>query len=114
MQKRATKGLKGKGGGSFQYDISFMRLVAQEYATGNLSRRQLADKHGITIHQVTLWLSTVGADRVERTSPSAPDMTPAEQQAQDDLKTQDEELARKLAYANRKIAGLETMIDIAE
>src|SRR5688572_14510543 len=107
MQKRATKGLKGKGGGSFQYDISFMRLVAHEYATGNLSRRQLADKHGISIHQVRLWISRFGSDLVERTIPSAPDMTPAEQQAQDDLKKQNEELARKLAYANLKITGLE-------
>lgn len=113
MQK-STKGLKGKGGKNFQYDIAFMRMVAQEYATGDLSHSQLAQKHGITIDQVRHWKSRFGDDLVERTIPSAPTMTPAEQQAQDDLKKQNEELAKKLAYANLKITGLEMMIDIAE
>lgn len=114
MQKRTTKGLKGAKGRTFQYELSFMRMVAREYATGNLSWRQLADKHKITIHQVRGWISRFSDDLVERTIPSAPDMTPAEQQAQDDLKKQNEELARKLAYAHLKITGLEMMIDIAE
>ena len=114
MQKRATKGLKGKGGRSFQYDISFMRMVVQQYRTGDLSQRQVAEKYGLSESGLRLWISRFDSDLEERTIPSAPDMTPAEQQAQDDLKKQNEELARKLAYANLKITGLEMMIDIAE
>lgn len=91
-----------------------MRMVVQDYADGNLSQSQLARKYGITIDQVRGWKSRFGDDLVEQTIPSAPTMTPAEQQSQDDLKKQNEELAKKLAYANLKITGLEMMIDIAE
>lgn len=114
MQKQATKGLKGMKGSVSKFDISFIRMVAQEYHTGDLSYSQLAKKYGISAGQVRHWQSRYGSDHVEQSVVSFPSMTEQEQQAQDELKKQIEELAKKLTYANLKITGLEMMIDIAE
>ena len=46
--------------------------------------------------------------------PIPPDMTEAEQQELEALKKQNEELKKKLEYADMKATALEIMIDVAE
>jgi len=113
MQKSNNSGRKGVRGRQFQYEPSFMRMVALAYETGDQSIRQVAEQFQVSARQVKSWRLRFSS---ELGSPIQPDnlMTEQEQKEFEVLKKQNEELAKKLEHANLQVFGLQTMIDIAE
>jgi len=113
QQKQTTQGLKNKRGRSYQYELSFIRMVVREYHTGNLSQAQLAQKHNITINQLKGWAMKFSAD-ISREIPAPIILTEQESRDLQVLKKQNDALEKMLSLAQMKITGLELMIDIAE
>lgn len=90
-----------------------MRMVVLEYEKGNESLTQIADRFQLSRQQVRNWRLRFSSDIGSQTLMTAP-MTEQEQKAFEVLKKQNEELAKKLEYANLQVFGLQTMIDVAE
>lgn len=111
------KGRKTKQGNWFQHDFAFMCKVASEYISGDDSALEVAERYGISKAQVYGWARRYknGKEPFNEVSLTImPKLRPQQQNSQSDIEKQNEELLRKLEQANLKIAGLETMIDIAE
>jgi transposase-like protein len=113
MQKSKISGLKGVRGRQSKYDESFMRMVVSEYEQWDESMAQVAERFQVSRDQVKKWRLRFSSDIGEPTLMTSP-MTEQEQKQFDALKKQNEELAKKLEYANLQVFGLQTMIDIAE
>lgn len=113
MQNSNNSGRKGIKGGPFQYELSFMLMVVSEYERGNESIRQIAARFGVSRQQVRYWRSRFSSDIGQPTLTIHP-MTDQEKKEFEALKKQNEELAKKLEYANLQVFGLQTMIDVAE
>lgn len=113
MQKTNNSGRKGLKGRQFQYEPSFMRMVALAYENGDQSLNQVAAQFQVSRQQVKSWRLRFSS---ELGSPIHTDnlMTEQEQKELEALRKQNEELAKKLEYANLQVFGLQTMIDIAE
>lgn len=111
MQKQAGK--KGKSGPQSRYDVAFMRAVALEYQTSDLSVNQLARKYGLSHTLTYQWITRFSLELSTETL-ILPPMTPEEQKALEALKQQNEELLKRLELAHLKITGLELLIDQAE
>ena len=112
QQRQGVRSLK-KGGRRPEYDLSFMRMVVRQYRSGDLSMSQLVQKHSITIGQLKGWLVKYSSD-ISDQIPTPVILTEQERHNIEVLKKQNEDLAKKLSYAQLKITGLELMIDIAE
>ena len=114
MHKRQTNGgRKNNKGRPSPYDISYKRMIVQEFQTTNLSYRQFGKQHNITESLVRYWVSKFSSD-ITGEIPTPLILTEQESQDLEVLKKQNDELAKKLSYAQMKITGLEVMIDIAE
>lgn len=113
MQKSNISGRKGVKGRQFQYEQSFMRMVVSEYEHGNESLTQIADRFQISRQQVRTWRLKFSSDIGSHPLMTDP-MTEQEKKEFEALKKQNEELAKKLEYANLQVFGLQTMIDVAE
>jgi hypothetical protein len=115
MSISSRKGRKGKGGGRFTHDLTFIRKVVQDYLEGTESKRQVVERYVITIGCLHGWLMRhrKGLHPFEAVSLSSIPMEQS-QSDQTELQKQNEELLKKLHEANLKITGLEIMIDIAE
>lgn len=111
MQKQV--GRKGKSGPPSRFDVAFMRAVALEYQTSDLSVNQLARKYGLSHTLTEKWIARFSLELSGETL-TLPPMTPEEQKALEALKKQNEELLKRLELAHLKITGLELMIDQAE
>jgi len=113
MQKTNTAGRKGPSGSRSPHDVSFMVKVANFYSENNESLSQVAERFKITTALVNKWHRRFNLQKGHLNLP-VQDMTEKEQKELELLKKQNEELAKKLAYSNLQILGLQTMIDIAE
>jgi transposase len=111
MQKQVGK--KGKSGPPSRYDVAFMRAVAREYQTSDLSVNQLARKYGLSHSLTEKWITKFSLE-LRGEDLTLPPMTPEEQRSLEALQKQNEQLLRKLELAHLKITGLELMIDVAE
>lgn len=111
MQKQV--GRKGKSGPPSRFDVAFMRAVALEYQTSDLSVNQLARKYGLSHTLTEKWIARFSLELSGETL-TLPPMTPEEQKALEALKKQNEELLKRLELAHLKITGLGLMIDQAE
>ena len=114
MNKRKEAGLKGRCGGQFRYEESFMRMVVREFETGDLSLRQVALKFGIRYQNIQYWKARFGNDIAVLTTQCDQPMTPEEQKEQAALKKQLAQLQKENEYLKMKELALETMIDIAK
>lgn len=113
MQKTNNSGRKGIKGRQFQYEPAFMRMVALAYENGDQSLNQIAAQFQVSRQQVKSWRLRFCSELGRPTQPGNL-MTEQEQKEFEALKKQNEELAKKLEYANLQVFGLQTMIDIAE
>jgi transposase len=113
QQKQTTQGLKNKRGRSYQYELSFIRMVVREYHAGKMSQAHLAQKHNISTGQLKGWAMKFSAD-ISREIPAPIILTEQESQDLQVLKKQNDALEKMLSLAQMKITGLELMIDIAE
>jgi transposase len=114
MQKRQVNGgRKNKKGRPSLYDVSYKRMIVQAFQTSNLSCRQFGKQHNITESVLRYWVSKFSSDIAEEI-PTPFILIEQESQDLETLKRQNDELAKKLSYAQMKITGLEVMIDIAE
>lgn len=100
-------------GRGFQYDITFMRMVAAAYENGDESLNQVAARFEVSRQQVKTWRLKFSSELGINSQKVTP-MTEQEQKEFEALKKQNEELAKKLEYANLQVFGLQTMIDVAE
>ncbi|NML39870.1 transposase [Chitinophaga sp. G-6-1-13] len=107
-----TKGAPKKLGREYSHDLSFIRQVVSAYLTGTEGYVRTARRFNVSKKQVEQWVSKFSSDLGPQTI--SPPMTEQEQQDLEFLKKQKEELERQLAEANRKIFGLQTLIDVAE
>ena len=113
MQKTNNSGRKGLKGSQSHYEPAFMRMVALAYENGDQSLSQIATQFQVSRQQVKSWRLRFSSEFGPITQPDNL-MTEQEQKDFEALKKQNEELAKKLEYANLQVFGLQTMIDIAE
>lgn len=115
-QNNNLRGRKGKRGLTSKYDESFIRKVAFEYLGGNLSIRQVAQKYeNLSSSLLGNWTRRYKQEWVEGNNLIL--ALPMESQSEhtlQELQKRNEELLRKLEYANLMVTGLEIMIDTAE
>lgn len=117
MYSSPPKRRKGRSGNWFKYDFAFMRMVVQDYLSGNESKKEVAARYCITLGSLNGWLYRHRDGQEPFNEVSLAIMSqdqPQQLDNQSDLQRQNEELLKKLAQANLKITGLEIMIDIAE
>jgi len=111
------EGRKGRLGPKFQYEQSFMNKVVADYMAGDESMNQVATRYQITKHQLVYWYSLFSSE-LRKTTLEKPiistTVTEQEKKEFEALKKQNEELLKKLDYANLKAFGLQTMIEVAE
>lgn len=100
-------------GRGFKYDMTFMRMVVAAYENGNESLNQVAARFQVSRQQVKWWRLKFSSE-IESPTLKVDVMTEQEQKEFEALKKQNEELAKKLEYANLQVFGLQTMIDVAE
>jgi transposase len=114
MQLKDKMGKKGKGGRSFRYDFGLMRKVVFEYHNGEESISAICRRYNITDGCLYSWCKRYKSGQAPFDNVSLVDMPkkPLTEQ-EEELRRQNEELRKKLELANLKIAGLETMIDLA-
>lgn len=110
IKDRGRKGQKGKKG---QHTIAFKLNVAKDYVNGDRSQRQVAKHYGTNQTNVYKWAKRFypelcGLPQVTN------HMTEEEQKQLEELKKQNQELMKKLEFADMKATALELMIDIAE
>ena len=84
---------------------------------GDESMNQVATRYQITKHQLVYWYSLFSSE-LRKTTLEKPiisiTVTEQEKKEFEALKKQNEELLKKLDYANLKVFGLQTMIEVAE
>lgn len=117
MQNSNNQGRKGRQGGHFRYEQSFMNKVVADYMAGDQSMNQVAARYQITKHQLVYWYSLFSSE-LRQTTLEKPikstAMTEQEKKEFDALKKQNEELRKKLDHANLKAFAFQTMIEVAE
>ena len=114
MDKSNKKmGRKGQMGRPGRYTLAFKRKVAGAYFNGDHSYGQLSVQYGVRRDTLCRWVKQFYGE-LRITEPIPPDMTEAEQQELEALKKQNEELKKKLEYADMKATALEILIDVAE
>jgi len=99
---------KGKGGRTSAHSDSFRVQIALEYINGDYSYPQVGRKYGLPEQTVTSFVSWYKKKQIqlmqeESISPELPPLSPTDQQ----------DLAKRLALAEMKIAALEKVIAIA-
>lgn len=89
------------------------RKAVREVVSGRLTIKDAVVKYGVR-GQVTIkeWITRYSADLEIALVPKA--MSPEEKEKVEALQQRCKELEKALEYAHLKVAGLETMIDIAE
>ena len=102
---------KGKVGRKFQHSMAFMRQVVRSIMQENLSFLEASTRYGISHIQARGWYYRFFSD-IQVVNPE--EIMENTNQPTSEDKKKIEELQKALAEANLKIAGLETMIDIAE
>ena len=107
------RGRKGQVGRKGQHPLAFKMRVAREYVEGDHSYGQLSVKYGIGKPTIHRWVHQFYGE-LSVTEPIPPDMTEAEQKELEALKKQNEELKKKLEYADLRATALEILIDVAE
>jgi transposase-like protein len=108
MSKENRRPSKGKGGRVSPHSDSFRVQVALEYINGDYSYPQVGTKYGLpqqTIARFVSWYKKNQDELMseETISPELPPLSPKEQQ----------DLEKRLALAEMKIAALEKVIAIA-
>ena len=98
--------------GRFRYDLSFKMKVTQEYLEGNQSLGQLGQKYAIDRRRIFEWLKQYQPKIVEEII--VPPMTAEEQKSLEALQKQNQELLKKLEYAQMKTRAYEILIELAE
>lgn len=96
-----------------QYTLAFKRKVAGAYFNGDHSYGQLSVQYGVRRDTLCRWVKQFYGELSGIQSKQAA-MTEAEQQELEALKKQNEELKKKLEYADMKATALEILIDVAE
>jgi transposase-like protein len=115
MHKTEKKGAPKRGGKQFNYDFSFMRKVVKDYVEGDQSVKSVSLRYGITYFSLKSWVERYGKGLAPFESISLISMAESSPSTDlTELERQHRELLSKLEAASLKIAGLETMIDIAE
>lgn len=112
MIKIRTKGRKGRRGRKGQVDLALKLRVAKEYVEGDESYQQLAERYGVRRENICRWVQKFYGEL--STNQTTGEMTEAEQKEFEALKQQNEDLKKRLEYADMKATALEIMIDIAE
>lgn len=102
---------KEKVGRKFQHSMAFMRQVVRSIMQENLSFGEATIRYGISKVQARRWYYQFSSD-IQVVNPE--EIMENTNQPTSEDKKKIEELQKALAEANLKIAGLETMIDIAE
>ena len=110
IKNRGRKGQKGRKG---QHTLAFKLNVAKDYVNGDRSMQQVAEHYGVKTDNVFTWVHRF-YDELSGEKETTKEMTEAEQKELQALKKQNEELKKKLEYADMKATALEIMIDIAE
>lgn len=106
-------GRKGRRGRKSQHPVAFKKKVAQEYVNGDRSYGQLSVQYGVRRDTLCRWVKQFYGE-LSSIQPTQADMTEAEQKELEALKKQNEELKKKLEYADMKATALEILIDVAE
>lgn len=101
-----------KTGPKSRYSDSFRRKVCEEIMGGQLHQAGARRKYSINKGVISNWLRWYQKNYDIVVKPSV--MTEQETQELDNIKRQAKELEVALAAAEFKIAGLETLIDVAE
>jgi transposase len=99
------------------YSDDLRKKVAEEYLTGTLSHKELAEKYGFPNRNVVIaivaWYKRnydISAIAIRKNTIS----NPTKEQALVHLEERAKQLEKALEYAQLKISGLEVMIDVAE
>jgi len=108
MSKENERPSKGKGGITSPHSESFRVQIALEYINGDYSYPQVGRKYGLPGQTVTRFVSWYKKNQnqlmqEESISPELSPLSPKDQQ----------DLAKRLALAEMKIAALEKVIAIA-
>jgi transposase-like protein len=114
MERTKERGRKGRKGRKGQHSVGFKMQVVKDYVNGNRSLRQLALHYGVSRSNIHEWVQQFYPELSNGSLPTTEVMTEAEQRELEALKKQNEELKKKLEYADMKATALEIMIDIAE
>jgi transposase len=97
-----------------KYNEAFMRMVVRESLKGELSVKELAKKFDLPHYNtVTVWRRYL-KNKIDDIEDLGKPLSKDQKRDASNLKKRTEELEKALTMANLKIAGLETMIDIAE
>ena|ERR1041384_6789083 len=108
-----SRGRKGQRGRKSQHSLAFKMKVAKEYLDGDESMEQVAERYGERRENICRWVQRFYGE-LSGGQQSTEQMTDAEQNELDELKKQNQELKKKLEFADMKATALELMIDIAE
>ena len=108
MSKENERPSKGKGGRTSPHSDSFRVQVALEYINGDYSYPQVGRKYGLPEQTISRFVSWYQKNQYELmpeecVSPESSPLSPKEQQ----------DLEKRLALAEMKIAALEKVIAIA-
>lgn len=108
MLKENERPSKGKGGRTSPHSDSFRVQIALEYIHGDYSYAQIGRKYGFPERTVTSFVSWYKKNQIQLMQeasilPELPPLSPKDQQ----------DLAKRLALAEMKIAALEKVIAIA-
>jgi transposase-like protein len=114
MEKTKERGRKGQKGCKGRHSVGFKMHVVRDYVNGDRSLRQLQLHYGVTRSTIHDWVKQYYPELSSRNLPTTEVMTEAEQKELQALKKQNDELKKKLEYADMKATALEIMIDIAE
>jgi len=101
-----------KGGPKSHYSDSFRRKVCEEILAGKIHQAGARRKYSINGGIISRWLKWYQKNHDIVLNP--PVMTEQESQELETLKRHAKELEAALAAASLRIAGLETLIDVAE
>ena len=113
MDRRISKGRKGKPGRKGQHSVAFKLQVCRSYLDGDESYAQVGLHYGVRREQICRWIQAYYPE-LSVNKPTATTMTEAEQKELEALRKQNKDLKAKLEYADMKATALEIMIDIAE
>lgn len=115
MEKtKIEKGRKGRRGRKGQHSVGFKMHAVRDYVNGDRSLNQLELHYGVPRSTLHDWVRQYYPELSSENLPTTEVMTEAEQKELEALKKQNEELKKKLEYADMKATALEIMIDIAE
>lgn len=111
--KKRNNVIPKKNVGNRKYDLTFIKQVVWSYLNGDEGYMRTGRRFNVSACQVQQWVSRFSSDLGVPISASEP-MTKEQQQELEALKKRQKELENQLELANRKIFGLQTLIDVAE